>query len=107
MIYCFDLDGTLCTNTFGKYLEAQPFVDAIREVNKLYNEGHTIIIDTARGGTSKINWYEDTKNQLELWGLKYHRLRVGEKIHADLFIDDKAINALNWLDTLKSKEENV
>jgi len=101
MIYCFDLDGTLCTNTYGKYLESIPYKTAIKEVNRLYDEGHTIIIDTARGGTSKIDWREKTEKQLQSWGVKYHQLRVGEKINADLFIDDKSINAETWRSSLK------
>jgi hypothetical protein len=107
MIYCFDLDGTLCSNTSGKYLEAIPFEKAIKEVNRLYEEGHTIIIDTARGGTSKIDWRDATENQLAAWGLKYHQLKVGQKIHADVFVDDKAINATDWLDGISEDTRNV
>ena len=92
MIYCFDLDGTLCTNTDGDYGSAQPFKDRIDKVNQLYNEGHTILIDTARGSTTKIDWYGITENQLKEWGVLYHTLRVGEKLHADIFIDDKGTN---------------
>lgn len=96
LIYCFDLDGTLCTQTSGDYESAIPFCDAIMSVNRLYDEGHTIVIDTARGSTSKRDWSEITRMQLQRWGLKYHQLRVGEKIHADIFVDDKAINASAW-----------
>ena len=92
MIYCFDLDGTLCTNTDGDYVSAKPFKDRIYKVNQLYNEGHTILIDTARGSTTKIDWYGLTENQLKEWGVLYHTLRVGEKLHADIFIDDKGTN---------------
>jgi phosphoglycolate phosphatase-like HAD superfamily hydrolase len=96
LIYCFDLDGTLCTQTAGLYESAIPFDNAIAAVNRLYEEGHTIIIDTARGSTSKIDWTEITRQQLSSWRLKYHLLRVGKKIHADVFVDDKAINASAW-----------
>jgi hypothetical protein len=92
MIYCFDLDGTLCTNTNGIYSEAKPFYDRITIVNELYESGNTIIIDTARGSTTKINWYELTEKQLNEWGVKYHNLRVGVKLNFDILIDDKCIN---------------
>lgn len=92
MIYCFDLDGTLCTNTNGNYSFAKPFKKRIREVNKLYNDGNTIIIDTARGSTTKIDWLSLTEKQLKEWGVLYHSLRVGVKLHADIFIDDKGIS---------------
>jgi hypothetical protein len=92
MIYCFDLDGTLCTNTDGDYLNAKPFHERINLVNKLYNDGNTILIDTARGSTTGINWEDITSSQLKDWGVNYHKLRVGIKLNADIFIDDKAIN---------------
>jgi hypothetical protein len=92
MIYCFDLDGTLCNNTDGFYEKATPFTERIQKVNLLYDEGHYIIIDTARGSTTGIDWYDVTKKQLDMWGIKYHKLIVGKKIHADIFIDDKSIN---------------
>jgi hypothetical protein len=104
MIYCFDLDGTLCSNTFGKYTDAIPFEKAISEVNRLYESGHTIIIDTARGGTSKIDWREMTEKQLSSWGIKYHQLHVGQKIHADIFVDDKAVNANSWRLLIESSD---
>ena len=24
--YCFDIDGTICTNTWGEYEDAEPFL---------------------------------------------------------------------------------
>lgn len=92
MTYCFDLDGTLCDNTFGEYDKATPFSERIALVNKLYEEGNRIIVNTARGSTTGINWYSITKEQLDNWNLKYHELHVGKKIDADLFIDDKAVS---------------
>ena len=41
---CFDLDGTLCTNTWGKYKEAQPIEEAIKKVNELYDDNFEIVI---------------------------------------------------------------
>jgi len=92
MIYCFDLDGTLCTNTEGDYESASPFLDRIKVVNQLYDEGHRIKIETARGSSTGINWNLVTENQLKEWGVKYHELRVGVKTHADIFVDDKGVS---------------
>lgn len=94
--YCFDLDGTLCTNTNGDYMNALPLLDRIERVNALYNEGNTILIDTARGSTTGIDWKEKTREQLLNWGVKFHKLRVGKKLEADVFIDDKGINDLSF-----------
>lgn len=89
-IYCFDLDGTLC-DTFGSdYENSQPKIDRILRVNQLFNEGHIVIIFTARGSTSGLNWTELTRHQLMNWGVQYHQLILG-KPSADIYVDDKAM----------------
>lgn len=95
MIHCFDIDGTLCTNTNGGYEKAQPFYDVIAQVNRIYDEGHRVILYTARGSTTGIDWHKLTLEQLEKWGVHYHELVMG-KPTADIYIDDKAINTLDW-----------
>lgn len=92
MIYEVDLDGTLCTNTQGRYEEAQPLKSNIQKVNALYESGHTININTGRGSTTDINWRSLTEEQLKIWGIKYHTLMVGEKPYYDYIIDDKSID---------------
>jgi CMP-N,N'-diacetyllegionaminic acid synthase len=98
MIYVFDLDNTLCDTKKKEdgnwdYLGAKPFLERIEMVNKLYDEGNRIIVETARGCVSRKNWYEQTFNQLISFGLRFHELRAGVKFNADFFIDDKAINS--------------
>ncbi|MBI2953574.1 MAG: hypothetical protein HYY30_04615 [Chloroflexi bacterium] len=95
MIYCFDIDGTLCTNTEGGYREAEPHRDAIAEVNRLYDEGHRILLYTARGATTGIDWRDFTERQLRGWGLSFHALYMG-KPTADVYVDDKALNYVDW-----------
>ena len=75
------------------YFDAQPYYDRIDRVNELWEAGNRIIIETARGCNSKINYYEDTFDQLRSWGLKFDSLRTGVKFAADYYIDDKAINS--------------
>jgi glycerol-3-phosphate cytidylyltransferase len=97
MKYCFDLDETLCaTPTSRKYADAVPYYPVIDRVNQLHDEGHHITIYTARGGTSKINHNELTTSQLNRWGVKYDRLIDTGKPDWDIFIDDKAINSIEW-----------
>lgn len=98
MRYVFDLDNTLCDTKKKEdgnwdYLNSDPFEDRIKVVNDLYDNGHYIIVETARGCVSKKNWYEETYHQLVRFGLKFHELRSGVKFNADFFIDDKAINS--------------
>ena len=97
-IYEVDLDGTLCSNTNGTYEHAVPFKDRIEKINQLYNNGNIININTARGATTGIDWYDLTVRQLQDWGVKYHSLTVGKKPVYDFIIDDKAINPKedNW-----------
>lgn len=92
MIYLFDLDNTLCKTEGNDYSNATPIQSRIDKVNKLYDEGHTIIIETARGAISGTNHFYYTQQQLFEWGLKFHTLRVGTKFHFDVSIDDKAVS---------------
>jgi hypothetical protein len=96
MIYCFDLDGTLCDTEGSDYESALPKQERIDVVNKLYDQGHTIYIETARGSGSGKNWLDYTKTQLDGWGIKYHKLRSGVKFHADIFVDDKGMSDVDF-----------
>tara|TARA_R100001126_G_C4744769_1_gene110092 strand:- start:146 stop:493 length:348 start_codon:yes stop_codon:yes gene_type:complete len=94
--YVFDIDGTLCTLTDGDYEKAEPIRERIDKVNELYDLGHNIILNTARGmgRTDNAPIYAErlfkklTQRQLEEWGVKYHRLFMG-KPSGDVYIDDK------------------
>ena len=91
MVYCFDLDGTLCNTDDNNYKDSTPKKKRIEIVNTLYEDGHTILIDTARGCVSGKNYFFFTIDQLKLWGVKFHTLRTGVTFGADIFIDDKGI----------------
>jgi len=87
-----DIDETICETPLGDtrdYNKSKPLINNIEKINKLYDEGNTIVYWTARGSRSKINWFDLTKNQLDSWGAKYHILRC-DKPYYDLFIDDKS-----------------
>lgn len=91
MIYCFDLDGVICFTKNTDYENATPNFKVINHVNKLYNENNEIVIYTARGTKSKIDWRELTEKQLKQWHVSYHELKFN-KIVYDFWIDDKCIN---------------
>lgn len=95
MTYCFDIDGTLCSNTDGDYERAEPFRDVIDAVNGLHAEGHRIVLCTARGSTTGIDWRAVTEAQLATWNVRYDTLVMG-KPSADVYVDDKAVNAADW-----------
>jgi len=103
MRYVVDIDGTICNpgdSDETRYTGATPIQDRIDRINKLYDEGHTIVYLTARGmGRHKNNadlarkeFYEFTEIQLSLWGCKYHELFLG-KPSGDYYIDDKGVNS--------------
>lgn len=88
-----DIDETICITPDHPrvYENAKPLPANIEKINKLYNEGHTIVYWTARGSRQQINWYDLTYKQLNQWGAKFHELRV-DKPYYDVFIDDKTIH---------------
>lgn len=95
-VFCFDLDGVICTTPKADYTESLPHEWIIQKINALYNEGHTVKIYTARGSTTGIDWRALTERQLEEWGVQYHELIMG-KPEADIFVDDKGMNIRDWL----------
>ena len=97
MIYCFDIDGTICDTDGNDYENAVPRQDMISKINELY-EHHQIKLFTGRGCTSGIDWEEFTEYQLRtLCGLKYHELICNIKPHFDLLIDDRAMHVDQWI----------
>lgn len=91
MIYYVDIDGTIC--------EGQPYEIAVvmpnrvDKINKLFDEGHTIVYWTGRGQSTGKDYTQLTVAQLAGWGAKHHQLIMGEKPHFDLYICDKSVNA--------------
>ena len=93
-----DLDNTLVNTTGSDYKNSTPIPEAIEKVRKYKDRGDHIIIMTARGSGSKTDWREFTAKQLDDFGIPYDQLIVGLKPGGvDVFVDDKAINALDWL----------
>jgi len=91
-----DMDGTICTEekTYSRCL-AKPKEDVVESINKLYDDGHTIIIYSAR------TWmeYEMTVAWLKNYGVKFHQLIMGKPI-GDYWIDDRAIKFENWAEVM-------
>lgn len=105
MKYVFDIDGTLTLpNPTKSYSISQPDIEAITEVNRLFDEGHSITLFTARGAGSGIDWHDLTVQQIKKWGIKYHNLIDKGKPSWDVFVDDKAINSKEWKKSFKKKK---
>ena len=118
-IYCIDIDGTLTEPHDGTPFEAIPIPSRIEKVNKLFDEGATIYLMTARGFIHSSTRYPHdilaqqreadyhvrsrTEKQLKEWGLKYTKLFFG-KPRAKIYVDDRAINDSDFF---LDKEESV
>ena len=93
MIIYVDIDETICnTPTDRDYEKSTPIAENIEKINILYDEGHTIIYWTARGGSSGIDQTEITQKQIIKWGAKNHGIKLGKPTY-DMLICDKAINS--------------
>jgi CMP-N-acetylneuraminic acid synthetase len=98
--FVFDIDGVIAKlQPVNDYALSEPDMDMIRAVNKLYDMGNEIILHTARGYVTGIDWSDVTKRQLAGWGLKYHELHFG-KPNADFYVDDKMLGIGYLLDIL-------
>lgn len=90
MVIAVDIDGILTVETEGwgdsVYRARTPRLDNIQKINRLYQEGHLIILHSARHLEDEpvtVRWLREHK-------VKYHRLILG-KLHYDIAIDDRAI----------------
>uniref|UniRef100_A0A6M3IZ15 FCP1 homology domain-containing protein n=1 Tax=viral metagenome TaxID=1070528 RepID=A0A6M3IZ15_9ZZZZ len=102
-----DVDRTLCTfkHVNGRKT-AIPNRDVIARVNKLYDDGNTIVIYTARGRTNGKGYKELTERQLEEWGVLYHSIDYDKPLW-DLLIDDKVINVYHWMQGMELPDVNM
>ena len=93
--YCFDIDDTICHTVGEDYAEATPDLNVVTLIQQLKSLGAEIIIYTARGSKTGIDFRGLTTVQLHVWGVPFDELHLG-KPYADVYIDDKAINAISW-----------
>ncbi len=90
--FVFDIDGVIAAfNENLDYSHALPNEKMIRIVNRLYDYGNEIVLFTARGYVTKIDWRRETENQMKRWGVRYHELHMG-KPNADYYVDDKMLS---------------
>ena len=96
-----DIDETVCSYEDPQTLEERdyekgsPIKENIDRINKLYDEGHTIVYWTARGAVTNKDWKSLTYAQLICWGAKFHELKMGKPFY-DLLIDDRTFNPEDW-----------
>jgi len=97
--YCFDIDGVIASiEANNEYDRAAPIAENISLINSLYTQGHRILLFTARGSVTGIDWKDLTEKQMNEWGVKYHSLEFG-KPAADYYVDDRLLS----IDQLKTR----
>lgn len=76
--YLIDIDGTICDDIPNeepeRMLTAKVYPDALRTLNKWYDEGHMICFFTSRTEDHRKN----TETWLQKHGFKYHSLLMGK-----------------------------
>lgn len=100
----FDIDGVIAKlEPNNNYALSEPDTEMIATVNRLYDAGNYIVLNTARGYVTGRDWSQTTTEQLERWGLKYHELHFG-KPNADYYIDDKMLD-MNFIRKFRDIQE--
>lgn len=112
----YDLDETLCTKKKPEetYKDVKPIKCMIDQLNSFYEQGHTIIIQTARNmltqnndeGKVIRNVGEDTLVWLRENGVKYHSIKFA-KSYGDMYVDDKSIRPSELLELGIDGAENI
>ena len=107
MRYCFDIDGTIAELREEKqfYKDVKPKEGAVETLKKLSEQGHYIILYTARnmktlsGNLGKINAIQGPVlfEWLKKYEIPYDEIYFG-KPDADVYIDDKGLKFESWKD---------
>lgn len=95
MKFIFDIDDTILISTIekdGSYKMIGENLKLIIKLNRLYDNGHQIILWTGR----HWNHLATTQKQLFSAGVKYHTLVMGKPV-VDFYVDDKAIRPDEFL----------
>ena len=93
-----DIDGTICKQDGDprspddgySFRAAKPFIQRIEYFNSLYEEGHYLHYWSARGCWEGNDTLQETREQLDSWGVKYNDVAVFKPFY-DIWIDDKAV----------------
>lgn len=96
--FVFDIDGVIMQfDPKCDYANALPNERMIKVIRKLYAAGNEIILHTARGYVTGMDWKEVTEEQLKKYDVPYHELHFG-KPNADYYVDDKMFDMNDLMD---------
>ena len=97
-VIMIDIDGTICKQDGDprspddaySFRTSKPFLRRIEYLNSLHEEGHYLHYWSARGCWEGNDTLEETREQLDSWGVKYNDVAVFKPFY-DIWIDDKAV----------------
>ena len=95
--YLIDIDGTICDDIPNEEPErmvtAQVYPDALKTLNKWYDEGHIICFFTSRTEAHR----EVTENWLNKHGFKFHGMVMGKPRGGNYhWIDNHSVKATQY-----------
>lgn len=108
--FIMDIDGTICQAQAREdgsfdYANAVPLTPVIERVNELYEAGHRIVLNTARGmrtyngDVKKVE--KNVRPPLEKWlsdnGVKYHELVMGKAWGENpIYVDNRNLSVKSF-----------
>lgn len=95
--YLIDIDGTICDDIPNeepeRMLTAEVYPDALKTLNKWYDEGHIIFFFTSRTETHRAY----TETWLKKHGFKYHGMLMGKPRGGNYhWIDNHLVKATRY-----------
>ena len=90
--FVFDVDGVIAKPVpDNDYNQAGPDPEMVEIINRLYDSGNRVVLHTARGTVTGLDWRSITIRQLRDWGVRYHELHFG-KPAGDFYVDDRNLS---------------
>lgn len=119
--FIMDIDGTICQANLTEegtydYPNALPFPRVIERINELYDQGNTIILNTARGMKTYNGNVKKIKELvvpvLTEWlskhGVKYHKLEVGKPWGENpIYVDNRNLSLKSFTHDNPEFFENI
>lgn len=102
-VLAIDLDDTIhdTQNVLPGYKMGQPTTGAVDAIKKLHDDGHTIVIFTARN-VQDPRVYRAVKDWLGYFKIPHHAITNIKRPEYDLMIDDKALKFEYWAQVLEA-----